>query len=102
MAGLHREDEPQTMLWVTWHSQLWSNLTQSKAMLYCFNTPQPSHLLTQGNAQEDELRAEGTSTVELSGGSRAPKPFLTPRNNFKICLYCKINPVHAMGFDTQR
>lgn len=39
------------------------------------------------------------SAVELLGGTRATKPFLMPRGKFKICLYCKINPVDATDFD---
>ena len=67
-----------------------------------------SHLVIWGDAQEDERGGEGTSTAvrraQLSClvGPEPQKPFLTPRRKFKICLYCKTNPVDAMDFDAQR
>lgn len=42
------------------------------------------------------------STDELQSGTRATKPFLTPRRKSKICLHCKINSVDTTDFDVQR
>lgn len=72
-------------------------------MSYCFNTPQPKSCWCKVTfSLEVMLRRMSSRLREPALWDQSHKAILKARNNFKICLYCKINPVHSMGFDAQR